>query len=248
MLGKLIFNEVFKQKRTALVLIIIAIPIFTSILLAVDFGIRYKSYLHPLALQKGMTSWQMLMHEQNIVFFKQYIPLFGAMIISSIFESEYRNNGWTLSLTYPVSRRSIVISKFIASLLFMIIILIINNLSLIGVGKLNGFLEAVDKIYFVKMFLVQVVSVMPVMIIHLYITIRNKNTLVSIGIAAFICVVSSNLYSSKSAISQYNPYSFVSLSDGLIPVNLTLMIIISIVLTVGGLIFTISYFNKKECY
>lgn len=248
MLGELISNDILKQKRTKLIFMVIAIPIFTSLLLAVDFGIRYGDYLYPLALKKGITSWKMLGHEQNLVFFREYLPLFGAMIISSIFDSEYKNNGWVLSLTYPVSRKIVIISKFITSLMFMTVMLIVNIISLIAVGKFSGFPEAVDTIYFAKMFLIQFISVIPVMVIHLYITIKNKNTLVSMGIAAIMCVISSQLFFDGSSISAYNPYSFASFSAGLVPVNITLLVTISAILAVGGLIYVVRYFNNKECY
>lgn len=248
MLGKLIANDVFKQKRTMLAFIIIAVPIFTSLLLAVDLGIRYKDYLYPLALKKGITSWQMLLHEQRLVFFKEYLPLFGAVIISSIFDNEYKNNGWTLELTFPVSKERIILSKFIASLIFMTAMLTVNIISLILVGKLMGFPEAVEGIYFVKMFFIQLISVASVMTIHLYLTIKNKNTLISIITAGLICVVSSDLYYKGSSISKFNPYSFTSFSDGLTDINVTLIVTAALILMIAGLAYTIRYFKKKQCY
>lgn len=248
MLGKLIANDIFKQKRTKLLLIIIAVPILTSLMLAVDLDIRYKDYLYPLALKKGITSWQMLLHEQRLVFFKEYLPLFGAMIISSIFDNEYKNNGWTLELTFPVSKEKIIISKFITSVIFMAIMLIVNIISLILAGKFAGFPEAVEGIYFVKMFLIQFIALASVMTIHLYLTIKNRNTLISIITAGCICIVSSDLYYKGSSISKFNPYSFASFSDELNNVNITLIVIAALILMFAGLIYTLRYFKKKQCY
>ncbi|MBZ9633992.1 ABC transporter permease [Clostridium sp. FP1] len=248
MLVRLIINDIYKQRRSMLIFMVIAIPIFTSVLLAIDFGIRYESYLYPLALKKGITSWSMLLLEQKMVFFKEYLPLFGAIIISSLFDSEYKNNGWTLSLTYPIARGKIVISKFVASLIFMSIMLIINSLSLIVVGKIIGFPEAINSMYFVKMFFIQFISVAGVMTIHLYITIKNKNVLKSIGVAAIITIVSSDLFYRGISISKYNPYCFASFSDGLTKANLSLQIIMSAVLIFIGLFSAVIYFNKKQSY
>ncbi|URZ05177.1 ABC transporter permease [Clostridium felsineum] len=248
MLKELIINDIFKQKRTKLILTVVAIPIFVSFLLFVDLRIRYISYLRPLSLKEGRTSWQMLLHEQNIVYFKQYLPIFGAMIISSMFDNEYKNNAWTLSLIYPVKRRNIIISKFITSLLFMVVMLSVNVIGLILVGKVSGFPEPVNVEYFAKMFGIQFMAAAAVMVIHLFITLKNKNTLISIGIAAIISIVSSNLYFNKNIISKYNPYSFASYSDGLMPVNLNTIIIIEMVIIIVGLVFVINYFNRKQYY
>jgi hypothetical protein len=248
MLGKLIANDIFKQKRTMMLLVIIAIPLFTSLLLLIDFNIRYKSYLYPIAIQKGMTSWQSLLHEQRIVFFKEYLPMFGAMILAALFDNEYKNNAWTLELTLPISRGKLILSKFITSLIFMSIMLIVNAVSLIAVGKIMGFPEPINLMDFIKMFLLQFVFVTSSMAIHLYLTIKNKNTLVSIGIAGFACMISSNSFYDGDNISKFNPYSFASFSDGLTKVNMPLMLGISIILIIAVLFYTVKYFNNKECY
>lgn len=248
MLEKLIINDIFKQKRTKLLLFAIAIPVFISLLLYVDMHIRYKSYLYPLALKDGITSWQMLLQQQRILYFNEFLPLFGAIIISALFENEYKNNGWILTLTYPVSRSKIIISKFITGLIYMLVMLITNITCLIIVGKLSGFPEVVNEMYFAKIFFIQLMASAAVMVIHLYLTIRNKNTLASIGTAAALCIISSNLFYNESSISKFNPYSFASFAYGFMPVDLKILIIISLLLIILGLAFTIIRFDKKECY
>jgi hypothetical protein len=245
---ELLISDLTKQKRSKLLVIVIAIPIVVSMLLAVDFSIRYESYLYPLAVQKGIDSWAMLLKEQNMVFFKQYLPLFGAMIIGSIFDNEYKNNGWTLTLTYPIARKKIVISKYISSLIYMCLMLLINVAALICVGKFMKFPEAINIMYFVKMFLLQFIFTAAVMTIHLYLSLRNKNSMISIGIAAIICVVSSNMFFNGSSISKFNPYSFTSFADGGTPVNMGILIVMAIVLCIGGLVYTVKYLNRKESY
>jgi hypothetical protein len=245
---ELLISDFIKQKRSKLLLVVVAIPIVVSMLLAIDFSIRYESYLYPLALQKGIDSWAMLLKEQNMVFFKQYLPLFGAMIIGSIFDDEYKNNGWTLTLTYPIVRRKIVISKYISSLIYVCLMLLVNVIGLICVGSFMKFPEAISLMYFVNMFLLQILFTAAVMTIHLYLSLKNKNSMISIGIAGIICVVSSNMFFNGNNISKYNPYSFTSYADGGTPVNMALLIIISIALCIGGILYTVRYLNRKEIY
>lgn len=248
MLEKLIINDIFKQKRTKLLLFAIAIPVFISMLLYIDMHIRYKSYLYQLCLKDGTTSWQMLVEQQRILYFNEFLPLFGAIIISALFENEYKNNGWMLTLTYPVSRSKIIISKFITSLIYMVVLLITNIICLIIVGKLSVFPEAVNGMYFAKIFFIQFIASAAVMVIHLYLTIINKNTMASIGTAAAICIISSNLFYNESSISKFNPYSFASFAYGFIPVDFKILIIVASFFIIGGLAFTIIKFDKKQCY
>lgn len=248
MLKDLVINDIFKQKRTMLMIMVVAIPVCSSLLLFIDFILRYESYLFPLASQKGITSWQMLLKEQSLVFFKEYLPLFGAMILGSIFDNEYKNNGWTLALTQPVRRERIILSKFITSLIFMMITLLINLICLILIGKFMKFPENIDLVYFFKMLSIQFLAVMSVMTIHLFLTLKYKNTLISIGIAGVICITSSNLFFNGSSISNYNPYSFASFSSYVVPFSLKTIGIIALTLTISGIVFILRFFNKKESY
>ena len=69
MLMDLIKNEFIKEKRNLVILFILAIPIGVSALLVFDFLIRYESWLLPQATLKGLTSWQVLIKEQRILYF-----------------------------------------------------------------------------------------------------------------------------------------------------------------------------------
>lgn len=248
MLMTLIKNEFYKQKRSLLLLCILAVPIGIGVLLCVDLGIRYSSYLLPMAHEKGLTAWEMLLREQRILYFNDFMPLFGAIIISGLFENEYRNNGWTNCLTRPVKRSSILFSKYITAYVYMVGMLIINLVVLLIVGKLFKFPEAIDFMMFGRMILIQMVSSAAIMVIHLYMTIENKNVIVSVGTAAVLSIVSSNLYHNAEGISKFNPYGFslysVFKNSG---VDLGIYVISSIIFLVGFTI-TIGYFNKKKAY
>lgn len=248
MLMTLIKNEFYKQKRSLLLLCILVIPIGIGILLCVDLGIRYSNYLLPLAQERGMTSWEMLLKEQRILYFNDYMPLFGAVIISGLFENEYRNNGWSHYLTRPVKRREILISKYVTAYIYMVIMLIINIVTLIIVGKIFKFPDAINFLMFGRMFLIQAVSSAAIMVIHLYITTENKNIMVSVITAAVLSIVSSNLYFNAPTISKFNPYGFSLYSVMKIEgVDLGIYLISSIIFLLGFPL-VIKYFNCKKDY
>ena len=112
MLG-LIKNEFYKQKGNWIILLILAIPIGVSFLLGIDLLIRYRDYLLPLYSQEGLTSWQILINEQRILFFNDFMPLFAALILTVFFECEYKGNSWNFLLTKPIKREYIIFSKYI---------------------------------------------------------------------------------------------------------------------------------------
>ena len=90
MLMDLIKNEFYKQKRNLVILLVLAIPVSIAMLLSLDFLIRYQSWLLPQGIEKGLTSWQILINEQRILYFNDFMPVFAALILGTLFECEYK--------------------------------------------------------------------------------------------------------------------------------------------------------------
>ncbi|MDU5111254.1 MAG: ABC transporter permease [Clostridium sp.] len=248
MLMNLIKNEFTKGKRNLVILFVLAVPIGVAILLCVDFLIRYESWLLPQSIEKGLTSWQVLIKEQRILYFNDYMPMFSALILSTLFESEYRNNSWTFLLTKPIKRRDVLLSKYIVASFYSVVMLILNVISLIVVGVIFKFKEPIPYKFFTIMFFVQLISSLVIMLIHLFLNIKNKNLLVSIGIAAVLSIVSTNIYHNDYFIKYFNPYGFslFSITQGKNEL-LTLFIISVLILFIVPKSIT-RYFNNKEIY
>lgn len=248
MLMNLIKNEFTKGKRNLVILFVLAVPIGIAILLCVDFLIRYESWLLPQSIEKGLTSWQVLIKEQRILYFNDYMPMFSALILSTLFESEYRNNSWTFLLTKPIKRSDILLSKYIVASFYSVVMLILNVISLIVVGMIFKFKEHIPYKFFAIMFFVQLISSLVIMLIHLFLNIKNKNLLISIGIAAVLSIVSTNIYHNDYFIKYLNPYGFslFSITQGENELLILLIISVLILFIVPKLITR--YFNNKEIY
>lgn len=248
MLINLIKNEFTKGKRNLVILFVLAIPLGVSVLLCVDFLIRYESWLLPQSIEKGLTSWQVLIKEQRILYFNDFMPMFSALILGTLFESEYRNNSWAFLLIQPIKRSSILLSKYIVASFYSIIMLLLNVFSLVAVGMLFKFKEPIPWRFLIVMFGIQLISSLVIMIIHLFLNLYNKNLIISLGVAAVLSIVSSNLYFSDLFIKYVNPYGFslFSITQGKNEVNLLLIISISVIII--GTLFIKKYFYNKEMY
>ena len=248
MLINLIKNEFTKEKRNLVILFILAIPLGVAFLLCVDFIIRYESWLLPQAMEKGLTSWQVLVKEQRILYFNDFMPLFSALILVTLFECEYRNNSWTFLLTQPIKRSKLLLSKYIVAAFYSTTMLLLNVISLIIVGLIFKFKEPIPYKFFIIMFFVQLISSLVIMIIHLFLNIKNKNLLVSLGIAAVLSIISSNIYFSDYFIKYLNPYGFslFSITQGRNEL-LILFIISGLILLIGPKLIK-RYFYNKEMY
>lgn len=248
MLINLIKNEFTKGKRNLVILFVLAVPIGVAMLLCVDFLIRYESWLLPQSIENGLTSWQVLIKEQRILYFNDYMPIFSALILSTLFESEYRNNSWTFLLTKPVKRRDVLFSKYIVASFYSVVMLFLNVIALIVVGMIFKFKEPIPFKFFIIMFFVQLISSLVIMLIHLFFNIKNKNLLVSVGIAAVLSIVSTNIYHNDYFIKYLNPYGFSLFSITQGKNELLILFIISVLtLFIVPKLIT-RYFNNKEVY
>lgn len=248
MIFTLVKNEFLKEKRKLLLIMTLLLPIGISVLLAFDLLIRYESFLLPNAVKKGLTSWNILIKEQRILYFNDFMPLFAAIILGQLFETEYKNNGWTLMLTKPIRRWQILLSKYITSIMTIIIMLITNIVALIVVGKIFKFPEPIPWNYFFNMAVIQLVASSAVMIIHLFFSIENKNILISFGIATVLSILSSNLYYYDNPIIYFNPYNYALFSITQKSQEIIYLSLGSAIVIVIGAFILYKYFNSKKIY
>lgn len=130
----------------------------------------------------------------------------------------------------------------------IIIMLIINIVALIIVGKVFNFPEAIPWSYFFNMAVIQLVASSAVMIIHLFFSIENKNILISLGIAALLSILSSNLYYYDNPIIYFNPYSYALFSITQKGQEIIYLSLGSAIVMVIGAFMLYKYFNNKKIY
>lgn len=248
MIFTLVKNEFLKEKRNLLLLMMMLLPIGIAFLLAFDLSVRYESWLLPNAAGKGITSWNILIKEQRMLYFNDFMPLFAAIILGQLFETEYKNNGWILTLTKPIKRWQILFSKYITALIILIMMLVINIIALIMVGKMFNFLEAIPWGYFLNMMVIQLVASSAVMIIQLFFSIKNKNILISFGIAALLSILSSNIYYNENPIRYFNPYNYAMFSITQERQEIIYVSCCSAIVIVIGAFIICKYFKCKKVY
>lgn len=248
MIFTLIKNEFLKEKRNFLLVMILLLPVGIALLLSFDLLVRYESWLLPNAIGKGITSWNILIKEQRILYFNDFMPLFSTIILGQLFENEYKNNGWTLTLTKPIKRYEILLSKYITALIILTLMLFFNVISLIVVGKIFDFPEQIPWGYFGKMIIIQLLASAAVMIIQEFILIKNKNILISFGIAGVLSMISSNLYYYNNPIMYLNPYGYSLFSITQDAMGISFVFCGSAIIIVLGGFLLIRYFNSKKVY
>lgn len=242
----LIKTDLLKEKRSPLWLMIFIIPLGTSGAMFLDMYIRYD-YLYGKALEKGIDSWQMLIRENHgVLNWAGFLPLFVAIIAVIIHQTEFSQNSWKSLLSLPVKKSSVYISKFIIILFFSFIIITLNATGLIAVGKIVGFPEKLQLIFFIRYIIYEFIAILGVAAIHTWLSSYFKNIIIGVAVGFIGMIIGSNLPFSHPQIAKFFPYSFSVFAGGFAGFNMQVALIGGIVSGVVFMLIGILEFNKRE--
>lgn len=202
----LIKSEIQKQKKGLIWWMIFVIPLGTTAAMFLDMYLRYKDYLYSVAQKNGITSWQMLLDQNhNILGWGAFLPLFVAIACAIIYNTEYSGKAMKMVMSFPVPKLYVYISKYVVTLMFSFIMIALNSLGLIAVGKIIGFPEAVDYGMFGKYVLCQYAAVLGAAALHNWLSSYLDNLVYPVLIGVFQMFASSSL---KYNIARFLPYTY----------------------------------------
>lgn len=248
MLINLIKNEFKKQKRTTFYLLVFIIPIFFGLILFPEWKMRGDEYMLTQCIVRDINQWKYLLRESHILFMPTYLPVYISIIMYMIFDIELKNNNWKYTLTAPVEKRNILLSKFILGFIVSSLIVVLNIVAVIISGKLIGLTDDLDLMYFMQVSLYRIIAVAAIVSIQGFITSFYKGIGASVGTAFILCIVSSQFINTEVVINKYNPYSLLMFADGIYKGGTftitSILICLITVLVVGS--FTIRKFEKID--
>lgn len=247
MLFRILKCEQMKIKKTWILLISIIIPVAINILLTIDLQYRYTGFLLIHQEEMKLSCWQLIFKEQRVLYFSAILPLIVALTLNHIFSVESKNNGWSMILSQPIKKSKILISKYIISCKYIIILLLVNMITIAISGIITGVSDPLDISLFIRCFLILCSSSMAIAVIQMILLIVFSEKWVSISAAFILGVFSQDTYL-NNFFSKLNPYSFADYSF-MANWNKTLsMLFISVLFIILGLSISILIFNRKNFY
>ena len=243
----LLKTELRKQKRGYIWLVVMGIPICITGAIFLDMHFRYDSYLYNIAQKNGMTSWEMLLIEnQKALGWGIFLPLFIAVIATIIHYTEFEENSWKQLLTLPISRSGVYISKFITILFFSFIMIALKTIGLILVGKIIGFPEPINYQLYSSYILYQYVAILGVASIHNFLSIHSSSMIKPVVIGFLGIIATPAIITTNPSIGKLIPYAYTYNLDGIresVPSIVIYGGIISMfIITILGIIS----FNKRD--
>lgn len=212
---KLVRNDVMKQKSGFLWLFILVIPLGTTAAMFLDMYIRYD-YLFTMAQKRGLTSWEMLVNENHTMLqWGIFLPIFVAIISAMVHQVEFDQNSWKSLLSLPVTRTSVFISKFITIVLFSSILIVLNAIGLVVVGKVIGFPEPLSIEYYGSYIIHQFVGIFGIAALHNWVSSIFKNQAIPVVLGFIGVILSSIILYQTFEIAKFSLYLYPFFAGGL---------------------------------
>ena len=213
-LATLVWLDLYKQKKGWIWLFLLIIPAGTTLAMFLDFTIRYD-YLLDTA-KPGYSSWDLLLLENHrILGWGLFLPMFIGIIYAFLYAVEESQNSWKQILCLPVRRESVYFSKFLVGVVFSAVLILLNMLGLLLVGKIMDFPEPIEwgsYFYYVGK---QILMILAITSIHNWLSSYFKNMIIPIVIGFAGVILSSFVIFSFPDAATFYPYAFLyfSLTD-----------------------------------
>lgn len=242
---RLFKSEILKQKRSLIWALVLLIPLGTTAAMYLYMRFRDYNWFLIMVQKKNYSLWQALILENHFnVGWGRFVPLFIAVISVIIYYTEFKEDSWKKLLSLPVRKGTVYSLKLIVILFFTFIMICLNSLGLILVGKLIGFTQPIDLLLYGKYILYQSCAVLGVTTFHNWLSSYFKNPLLSLftSIGGIIfCAIFFNYSPDIGAYFPYNYHFFVATNEGPDPLIGVYGGIIS-----GIIIYLLGYFEFKQ--
>ncbi|WP_315122138.1 ABC transporter permease [uncultured Clostridium sp.] len=181
---KAIEVELIKLRHSKLLWIITLVPIFFVSIGFINF-LRYKD----IFTSKGQDVWQQLYTQSAIFYGMILLPIFVTVVMAILARIENAQDNWKKICALPVKRAHMYVSKLIIGSGFILLNLLVFMATVI----VGGFFIAGNKAMPPNIMyapLLTFISLIPVMVIQFYLSIRFSNIGVPLGVGVAFSIPS----------------------------------------------------------
>lgn len=109
---KLLWADQLKLKRSSLLIVVLLVPLLIIAYELVNLTYRSEYVEKQAEMFHAGSMWMYLLYDNSLLFGLGF-PLAATLSASIIANIEHQANGWKQTLSFPVSRMRIYVSKFI---------------------------------------------------------------------------------------------------------------------------------------
>ncbi|MEW9097111.1 MAG: ABC transporter permease [Clostridiaceae bacterium] len=181
---KVIEVELIKLRHSKLLWVIAFVPIFFVVIGLMNF-LRYQD----IFTSKGQNVWQQVYTQSAIFYGMILLPVFVTVIMAILARIENAQNGWKKICALPVKRTHMYVSKLIIGSGFILLNLLVFMFTIIVGGFfITGNTSIPPNIIYAP--LLTFISLIPVMVIQFYLSIRFSNIGLPLGVGVAFSIPS----------------------------------------------------------
>ncbi|WP_195575878.1 ABC transporter permease [Paenibacillus sp. 1001270B_150601_E10] len=201
----ILWAEKLKLKRSSLFIIVLLIPL---LILAYELvNLTYRSgYVEKQAEMFGADSmWMFLLYDNSLLLGLGF-PLAVTLAASMIANIEHQANGWKQTLSMPISRGKIYLSKFIWLTICMFLSITIFLIGMVFLGKILAFEGDIPWGLLIGDSYGMLVTVLPIMAFQYWLSMTIKNQAFSILIGSVSSIM--GLFLAASQATRWLPLAY----------------------------------------
>ncbi|MED4532375.1 ABC transporter permease [Metabacillus fastidiosus] len=135
---KILWADLLKLKRSSILIIVLLVPLLILAYELVNLTYRADFVEKQAEMFHASSMWMYLLYDNSLLFGLGF-PLAVTIAASVIANIEHQANGWKQTLSLPVSRGKIYLSKFIWLTISLFLSITVFLISMLFLGKILGF-------------------------------------------------------------------------------------------------------------
>ncbi|MCY8149712.1 ABC transporter permease [Bacillus paralicheniformis] len=242
-------GDLLKLKRTSLFIVVFLVPLVVLAYELLNLTYRGEYVQKQAEMFKASSMWQYMLFDNSMLFGLGF-PLAVTIIASIIANIEHQTNSWKQTLSLPVSRVGIYLSKYICLFNSLLLTANIFAIGMVVLGKALGFEGPIPWGLLFGDSYVMLLTALPIMSFQLWLSITFKNQAFAILIGTVSSIV--GLFLAAGMTTRWFPLAYPSQSSTIIlqyeglGVNPDLSAFVVINVFVGMMLLIIGTFHFKK--
>ncbi|MFD1416935.1 ABC transporter permease [Oceanobacillus jeddahense] len=210
---KILWAEQLKLNRSALMIIVLLVPLLVLAYEMVNLTYRAAFVENQVEMFGADSMWIYLLYDNSLLFGLGF-PLAATLTASVIANIEHQANGWKQTLSMPISRGKIYLSKFIWLTISLFLSVTVFLFGMVFLGKILGFEEEIPWDLMIGDCYGMLITVLPIMAFQFWLSMTIKNQAFSILIGSISAIM--GLFLAAAQTTRWFPLAYPSQSSTVI--------------------------------
>lgn len=201
----ILWADQLKLKRSSLLIIVLLVPLLILAYELVNFTYRAEFVEKQAEMFGADSMWMYLLYDNSLLFGLGF-PLAATLVASVIANIEHQANGWKQTLSMPLSRGKIYLSKFTWLTLSLFLSTTIFLIGMVFLGKVLGFEGDTPWGLLIGDCYGMLLTVLPIMAFQFWLSMTVKNQAFSILIGSVSAIM--GLFLAAAQTTRWLPLAY----------------------------------------